>query len=106
MVIIIRQHKEADMIASKHVSVAEIKATLSEQIRAAEHGGTVLITRRGRPVAALVSADELERLRRLQSVGPEGGLASVAGGWKGSDELADLIAVSPRRGRRATAKLS
>jgi len=93
------------MIPSRHVSVAEIKATLSERIREAEHGGTVLITRRGRPVAALVSAAELQRLRRLQSAGPEGGLASVAGGWKGSEELADLIDSSPRRGRRAHLRL-
>jgi prevent-host-death family protein len=85
--------------------VAEIKATLSEQIREAEHGGTVLITRRGRPVAALVSTDELQRLRRLQSAGPEGGLASVAGGWKDSNELADLLDSSGRKGRRATPRL-
>ena len=93
------------MKPSKHVSVAEIKATLSQQIREAEHGGTVLITRRGRAVAALVSADELQRLRRLQSAGPEGGLASVAGGWKDSEELAELLDSSPRRGKRATARL-
>jgi len=93
------------MIPNKHVSVAQIKATLSQRIREAEHGGTVLITRRGRPVAALVSAAELQRLRRLQSAGPEGGLASVAGGWKGSEELADLIDSSPRRGRRAHLRL-
>jgi len=93
------------MKASKHVSVAEVKATLSEQIREAEHGRTVLITRRGRPVAALVSADELQRLRRLQNAGPEGGLASIAGGWKDSEELADLLDASPRRRKRATPRL-
>jgi prevent-host-death family protein len=93
------------MKTSKHVSVAEVKATLSEQIREAEHGRTVLITRRGRPVAALVSADELLRLRRLQSAGPEGGLASVAGGWKDSEELANLLDASPRSGKRATPRL-
>jgi prevent-host-death family protein len=93
------------MKPSKHVSVAEVKATLSEQIREAEHGRTVVITRRGRPVAALVSADELQRLRRLQSAGPEAGLASIAGGWTDSEELADLLESSRRRGRRATARL-
>jgi prevent-host-death family protein len=92
-------------MTGRRYSVAEIKATLSERIREAEHGSTVLITRRGRPVAALVSADELARLRRLQSAGPEGGLASLAGGWKGSEALADAIDGSQRRGRRATTKL-
>jgi prevent-host-death family protein len=105
MVIMVHTDKEVLMAAPKHVSVAEIKATLSERIREAEHGGTVLITRRGRPVAALVSADELERLQRLQSAGPEGGLASVAGGWKDSDELAEILDASPRHGRRATVRL-
>jgi prevent-host-death family protein len=105
MVIMIPSSLGGIMIARKRYSVAEIKATLSERIREVEHGTTVLITRRGRPVAALVAADELERLRRLQSAGPEGGLASVAGGWKGSAELADLIDASPRRGRRPSARL-
>lgn len=93
------------MIARKRYSVAEIKATLSERIREAEHGGMVVITRRGRPVAALVGADELDRLRRLRSAGPEGGLASVAGGWKGSAELANVIDASLRRSRRSNARL-
>jgi prevent-host-death family protein len=93
------------VIAGKHFSVAKVKATLSERIREAEHGETVLITRRGRPVAALVSAEALQRLQRLQGAGPEGGLASLAGGWKGSEELADLLDASRRRGRRATVRL-
>jgi prevent-host-death family protein len=40
-------------------SAAELKAHLSEYLRAAEHGRAVLITRHGKAVAALVSADEL-----------------------------------------------
>ncbi len=69
------------------VSVVEAKARFSECVREAEAGGVVLIRRHGKAVAAVVPAADVERLRRLQAAGPEGGLASLAGGWAGSDEL-------------------
>ncbi len=87
---------------AKRRTLAEAKAALSECIREVEHGLTVVITRHGKPVAALVRPEDLERLERLRAAGPEGGLASVAGGWKGSEELAALLERTPRtRGRRA-----
>ncbi len=39
-------------------SVSEVKARLSDYIREAEHGEQVIITRHGRPVAALVGAED------------------------------------------------
>ncbi|MBI4520633.1 MAG: type II toxin-antitoxin system Phd/YefM family antitoxin, partial [Gemmatimonadetes bacterium] len=75
----------------KTVSVAEAKARFSAVLRSAEGGRPVVITRHGKPVAALVRADELEQIERLRAAGPEGGLASLAGGWKDSEELVDLI---------------
>jgi len=89
----------------KSLSVAETKATFSEQVRSAELGDPVVITRHGKPVAALVPAHDLGTLLRLRSQGPEGGLASVAGGWEGSDELVQILQASRRIGRRRTAKL-
>jgi len=50
--------------------------------RKAEAGDPVVITRHGKPVVALVPAAELEQLERLRAAGPEGGLASLAGGWE------------------------
>ena len=85
---------------AKNLSVAEVKATLSECIREVESGEPVLITRRGKPVAALVRAIDLEHLRRLRAAGPEGGLASLAGGWEDSDELVRLLESSSRSGQR------
>ncbi len=73
------------------VSVVEAKARFSEVVREAEAGGIVVIRRHGRDVAAVVSAGDVERLRRLRAVGPEKGLASVAGSWKGSEDLADRV---------------
>ena len=89
----------------KSLSVAEAKATFSACIRKAEAGDSVLITRHGKKVAALVPADELEHLERLRKAGPETGLAAVAGGWEGSEELADLLDKSFRRGRRSIPEL-
>ncbi|MBW1981317.1 MAG: type II toxin-antitoxin system Phd/YefM family antitoxin [Deltaproteobacteria bacterium] len=84
----------------RNVSVAKAKATLSQCIRDVEKGRAVLITRHGKPVAAMVPPDDLEHLRRLRRAGPEAGLASLAGGWEGSDELADLLDASIRVGQR------
>ena len=72
----------------KEISVADAKRTLSSWIRQAEHGDAIIITRRGRPVAALISAEDLAQLRRLRAAGPEAGLAGLAGGWEDSDDLA------------------
>lgn len=85
---------------SKNRSVSEVRATLSEYIRDAEHGVPVVITRHGQAVAALVASDEFRTLERLRSAGPEGGLASVAGGWEDSEELVDILEASSRVGTR------
>jgi prevent-host-death family protein len=90
---------------NKNVSIAEAKATLSECIRKVETGSSVLITRHGKPVAALVRASDFHRLERLRKAGPEGGLASLAGGWEGSDELARILNGSHRVGQRETPPL-
>lgn len=84
----------------KNLSVAEAKATFSECIREVEAGSSVIITRHGKPVAALVRPDDLKQLDRLRKAGPEGGLASIAGGWKGSEELVRSLEESPRKGHR------
>lgn len=84
----------------KSVSVTEAKATFSECIRAVEAGSSVIITKHGKPVAAMVRPDDLEQLERLKKAGPQGGLASVAGGWEGSEELSDILENSPRTGQR------
>ena len=90
---------------NKSIPLAEAKATLSECIREVEGGKSVLITRHGKPVAALVCPKDLDNLERLKKAGPEGGLASLAGGWEGSDELARLLDESARVGQRALTPL-
>ncbi|MEX2531656.1 MAG: type II toxin-antitoxin system prevent-host-death family antitoxin [Gemmatimonadota bacterium] len=74
-------------------------------MRSAEQGESIVITRHGKPVAALVPTHHLEALERLRAAGPERGLASVAGGWEDSDELVAILEQSPRIGQRATPRL-
>ena len=81
---------------SKNISIAGAKAHLSVCVREAEQGESILITRHGKPVAALVAAIHLEQLKRLRQAGPQQGLFSLAGGWDGSEELIEHINQSPR----------
>ena len=90
---------------NREISLAEAKATLSECIRETENGKPVLIKRHGKPVAALVRAQDLDNLERLRKAGPEGGLASLAGGWEGSEELSSILEESIRFGQRDSIKL-
>ncbi|HYX24524.1 MAG TPA: type II toxin-antitoxin system Phd/YefM family antitoxin [Thermoanaerobaculia bacterium] len=89
----------------KSVSVAEVKAHFSDWVKEAEAGEPVVITRHGKPVVALVPANDMEQLRRLRSAGPEQGLASLAGGWEGSEELVDRLAKIRRTGPRVLPEL-
>ena len=70
-------------------TVVDAKAHFAQCVREAEHGEAVVLTRHGRSVAAIVPFDLIEDLRRLRAAGPAAGLASLAGGWKGSQEVAE-----------------
>jgi prevent-host-death family protein len=85
---------------NKSVPVAEAKAKFSKCIRQVETGPSILITRHGKPVAALVRPNELEHLERLRKAGPGSGLVSIAGGWEGSEELVKILDESLRIGQR------
>ena len=90
---------------SKEVSIANAKTHLSTWVRAAEHGEAVVITRRGKAVAALVSTDELVQLERLRAAGPQAGLAGLAGGWADSNELVNELEGMTRTEGRALPEL-
>lgn len=90
---------------ARTVSAARAKAEFAECIRKAEAGTALVITRHGRPVAALVPADRLQQLERLRSAGPGAGLAGLAGGWTGSDELVARLGRSRRSRSRKSPRL-
>ena len=81
----------------KNVSIAEIKNKLSEYIsKVVISGDHVIITKRDKPVAALVSLDQVEYLRTRDEIE---GLASAVGKWEAFEEIKDEInnAYSSRR---------
>jgi prevent-host-death family protein len=83
---------------TKSLSTAQIKAHLSESINLAIQEGFVTITRYGKPVAAIVSYEDLEQLKRLRAGRLGGGLANLAEDWEDAEEFAqDLNKVVQER---------
>lgn len=71
------------------VSFAETKSHLSELIaKSAYAGERIVITKRNKPVAALVS---LEDLRIIEQHEQCQGLAPIAGKWKDFEEVGERI---------------
>lgn len=70
---------------------AEAKSRFAEALRRAEGGDVVVITRYGKPVAAMISADDLASIERLRAASPSDGLAGLVGRWADGDELADAL---------------
>jgi prevent-host-death family protein len=59
-------------------------------MRKAEHGEPVIITRNGKPVAALVAVDRAA-LQKAKRALTDTGLAGLAGSWKGSENLVGAL---------------
>jgi hypothetical protein len=53
--------------------------------------GHVLITGYGKPVAAIVSFNDLEQLQRIRTARETGGLADLAEGWEDADIFAQEL---------------
>lgn len=71
------------------VSVAHTKSHLSELVARSTHGQErFIITRRNKPVAALVSIDDLKIIEQHEE---RAGLAEVAGKWPEFDDLAEAL---------------
>jgi prevent-host-death family protein len=70
----------------QHISVAETKSHLSEIISKSIHGHErFIITRRNKPVAALINLDDLKIIEQYQE---RQGLAAVASTWPDFEEVA------------------
>ena len=76
---------------STSVGVGEAKRRLSELMsRVVYRGERFVIERRGRPMVALVSAEDLARLKQ-EPVAP-GGLLAALGAWADFEEIDELVA--------------
>jgi prevent-host-death family protein len=87
-----------DRARAKTVSAAQAKARLSELLARVAYGGDqYVIERRGKPVAALVSVDDLARLGRDEPPDPDRpkGLLSLVGLWADlvtDEEMDEMVA--------------
>ncbi len=80
------------------LNTAEIKARLSELIsRVNLRRERLVVTRRGKPVAALVSIDDLHRLEALDAANASYNISTVHpvmqafGGWADREDLDELV---------------
>lgn len=64
------------------LTAAQTKAQFAESLRLVEQGDIVVITRHGKPVAAMINVDELDQFERLRAAGPELGLGSLVDRWE------------------------
>jgi prevent-host-death family protein len=72
-----------------NISIAEAKSHLSELVaKSAYNKEKFIITRRNKPVAALVS---MEDFRIIEQHEQRQGLASLSGKWKGFNEVAEHL---------------
>jgi len=78
------------------IPAAEAKKHLPDYLARSSHGSCrVIVTRRGRPIAALVSMNDLQELEQHDK---REGLAAIAGKWKGFAEIADAVEAARETG--------
>ena len=90
---------------TKTMSAAEAKTHFGACLHDAESGTSVLITRYGKVVAAIVSADELDQLERLRLAGPDAGLGGLVGLFDDGEELVDAVAAVKSEDSKPMAEL-
>jgi antitoxin (DNA-binding transcriptional repressor) of toxin-antitoxin stability system len=84
----------------RSVPATEVESRMDDFLQAVEAGETVVLTRDGQPVATLTPATGASGAE-APGEAKKKGLASLAGGWEGSDELADRIEEIRRAARSA-----
>ena len=76
-------------MSASSISVAEAKARISELLAKSQHSHErFVITRRNKPVAALVSLEDLLMIEQQEE---RQGLASIAGQWQGFQEIKEAM---------------
>ncbi len=76
-------------MTTTRISVAKAKSHISELIAKSQYfHERFIITRRDKPVAALVSLDDLKILEQYEE---KQGLATIAGKWQAFDEVTDAM---------------
>lgn len=95
-----------NVIMTDMLGVAETKQRFAELVERVLRGERFVVTRRGRPVAALVPAGDAA----LRDVAPPVGLAAFAGALSEWDDLervmAEVVAARQRAGQRPAPELA
>ncbi len=93
---------------TKRISAAQAKAHFSALVAQVAYGGEdYVIERRGKPLAALVSVDDLQRLEGLRPASRLQGALALVGAWREVEEqdldalIADIYAQRARDTGRA-----
>jgi prevent-host-death family protein len=73
------------------INAAAAKASFAECLRSVEQGEAVVVTRYGRPVAAIVDPEEWESLKRLRASGPQAGLVSLVGAFDDAEDFVESL---------------
>ena len=76
---------------ARTLSAAEAKAHFADCLRAAEAGSPFVVTRHGRPVAAIIGVQDWKQVQRLRSAGPSQGLAGLVDAWPDSGPLVESV---------------
>ncbi|MCL5070597.1 MAG: type II toxin-antitoxin system prevent-host-death family antitoxin [Actinobacteria bacterium] len=84
-----KSNAEYNFKETGRVSVAEAKSNFSEYIsRVAFANEKLIITKRGKPIAGLVSLEDIKKLKRESA---SGGLSQAIGKWENFDEIKSEI---------------
>lgn len=86
-----------DVIMAEVLSVAEAKRRFSELIDRVGHGERFVVTRRGKPVLALVPAEESEAKQAERPLG----LLSIVGAFADAPEFEEVMKDVVRQRRRS-----
>ena len=76
---------------SRRITAATAKARFADCLRDVSRGEEIVITRYGAEVAAIVSVDELQQLRRLRAATCDGGLIGVVGRYDDAEPMVDAL---------------
>jgi antitoxin (DNA-binding transcriptional repressor) of toxin-antitoxin stability system len=87
---------------SKNIGVAEVKKSFSTVIsEVALKGEHFLIEKKGKPMAALVSIQELQRIEGTGGGKKKRGLLSAIGAWEDFEGLEDMVEAAYRQREKA-----
>lgn len=76
-------------LVARRISAAQAKAHFSALVAEVAYGGEhYVIERRGKPLAALVSVDDLQRLEQLRPPARRQGALALVGAWREVEEQA------------------